>query len=207
MARCIASSQSGRWPRRDARRRTSPRQERTSSRARHRQGRLSTGYSQLQQRRRVLGRRERSRRRPRRPPVVAMSATPTSGTVALPVSFNASGTYDPDGSVVSIEWNFGDGSPLAYGTTASRTYTTPGSYTATVKVTDNAGLTSIKSVTITALAGTTSQPPVAVVSATPTSGPWRCRSASRRTVPMIRTAMSRPTCGTSAMAIRRPERT
>ena len=39
--------------------------------------------------------------------------------------------------------------------TASKTYSVPGTYTATVKVTDAAGLTSMKSVTITATSTTT----------------------------------------------------
>jgi PKD repeat protein len=104
------------------------------------------------------------------PPVIVMSATPTSGTAPLLVNFSSSGTYDPDGTVASIEWNFGDGSAPVFGAAASYTYSVAGTYTATVKVTDNAGLTSTKSVTITAQAATTSQPPVAVVTATPTSG-------------------------------------
>lgn len=84
------------------------------------------------------------------PPVAALSAAPTSGTAPLPVSFSANGSYDPDGSIAAIEWNFGDGSGPAYGVTASRTYSNPGTYTATVKVTDNAGLSTLKSVTINA---------------------------------------------------------
>jgi PKD repeat protein len=84
------------------------------------------------------------------PPVAVLSANPTSGVAPLTTSFSASGSYDPDGSIASYEWNFGDGSAPVYGVTASRTYSTVGSYTATLKVTDNAGLTATRIVTISA---------------------------------------------------------
>ncbi|MFO1328802.1 MAG: PKD domain-containing protein [Rubrivivax sp.] len=83
------------------------------------------------------------------PPSAALSATPTSGTVPLVASFSAAGSSDPDGSIASYEWTFGDGS-TATGATASHTYSTAGTYTASVKVTDNLGLSSTRSVTITA---------------------------------------------------------
>ena len=89
------------------------------------------------------------------PPVAMLSATPTSGTVPLAVSFSASGSNDPEGQAITIEWNFGDGSAAAYGVTASKTYSVAGTFTATVKVTDSAGLTSMKSVTIAATSPTT----------------------------------------------------
>ncbi len=88
------------------------------------------------------------------PPVASMSANPTSGVAPLAVSFSAAGSSDPDGSIVSYAWNFGDGTS-ASGPSASKTYTTPGTYTATLTVTDNAGLTSDRSVTITVTSPTT----------------------------------------------------
>jgi len=86
------------------------------------------------------------------PPVAVLSAAPTSGVVPLVVNFGSAGSADPDGSLARIEWTFGDGSApdLAAGT--SHSYATPGVYTATLKVTDNAGLTDTKSVTINASA-------------------------------------------------------
>jgi PKD repeat protein len=82
------------------------------------------------------------------PPVAALSATPTSGTVPLAVSLASNGSYDPDGALSRIEWNFGDGSPPVVAAAASHSYATPGTYTATLKVTDAAGLTDSKSVNI-----------------------------------------------------------
>ena len=84
------------------------------------------------------------------PPVAAMSATPSSGTVPFSSSFSAAGSSDPDGSIVAYEWNFGDGSPLASGPTASHAYGVAGSYSAQLKVTDNSGLSTTRSVTINA---------------------------------------------------------
>ena len=83
------------------------------------------------------------------PPAAVLSATPTSGLAPLLVNFSASGSTDADGTIASYAWNFGDGNQGS-GATASHTYTTPGTYTALLTVTDNAGLTASKSVTITA---------------------------------------------------------
>ena len=103
------------------------------------------------------------------PPVAALTATPTSGTAPLVVNFNGTGSFDPDGTIASYVWNFGDGTS-GTGATASRTYTVPGIYTATLMVTDNAGLTNSKTVTI-AVQNATAVAPVAAVTATPASGP------------------------------------
>jgi PKD repeat protein len=88
------------------------------------------------------------------PPVAMLSAAPTSGPAPLTVSFNASGSSDPEGQPITIEWNFGDGSPAAFGVTATRIYSVPGTFTASVKVTDSTGLTSTKNVAITATSTT-----------------------------------------------------
>ena len=91
------------------------------------------------------------------PPIASLAATPVSGTVPLAVSFSASGSTDPDGSVVAFEWNFGDGSTPASGASASHVYSVTGSYAAQLKVTDNAGLTATRSVTITATSAVVAQ--------------------------------------------------
>ena len=57
----------------------------------------------------------------------------------LTVTFDASSSYDPDGYIVSYEWDFGDGS-TASGVTVTHTYSQPGTYTVTLTVTDNDGL-------------------------------------------------------------------
>jgi PKD repeat protein len=69
-------------------------------------------------------------------PTVEGFADPASGPAPLRVRFSATG-LDPDGGPLSYRWEFEDGS--AVGPTATRTYAEPGSYTATVTVTDDEG--------------------------------------------------------------------
>jgi|GEM_PF-2217321 len=76
------------------------------------------------------------------PPVAAFSADPMSGTFEFPleVDFDASASDDPDGSIVSYDWNFGDGSDSTLaGPTVSHSYQDPGggSIAVTLTVTDN----------------------------------------------------------------------
>ena len=54
-------------------------------------------------------------------------------------SFSGYGSYDPDGSIVSYAWSFGDGT-VATGMAPSHTYAGPGTYAATLTVTDDDGL-------------------------------------------------------------------
>jgi PKD repeat protein len=77
-------------------------------------------------------------------PVASLSATPTQGLAPLTVSFDGSGSYDPDGSVASYTFNFDDGSAVVTQTspTIMHTYTKPGDYFATLTVKDNSGATS-----------------------------------------------------------------
>jgi PKD repeat protein len=89
------------------------------------------------------------------PPTAVMSATPTSGTAPLDVTFDAAGSTDSDGTIVSYAWTFGDGGSQTGGPTAQRRYSTAGTYTASLTVTDNSGLTDIRSVAITVQAQTT----------------------------------------------------
>jgi PKD repeat protein len=90
---------------------------------------------------------------PNTPPTAVLSANPTSGTVPFTVSFSGAGSSDADGSIASYAWMFGDGSNAA-GVSTSHTYTTAGTYSAMLKVTDNGGATATKSVTISASADT-----------------------------------------------------
>jgi PKD repeat protein len=85
------------------------------------------------------------------PPVAAFTALPASGAAPLPVTFDASLSSDADGSIRSYTWTFGDGTS-ATGLTAAHSYTSGGTYTATLTVTDNQGLSASKSMTITASA-------------------------------------------------------
>jgi len=56
------------------------------------------------------------------------------------IYFDASGSYDPDGTIVSYSWDFGDGN-TATGVTTDHAYSVDGNYTVTLTVTDNDGAT------------------------------------------------------------------
>lgn len=90
-------------------------------------------------------------------PVARATASTTTGVAPLNVTLNGSTSTDADGTIVSYAWNLGNGttSPAA---NPSATYSTAGTYTATLTVTDNLGATSSASVVITVTA-----PPQAVI--------------------------------------------
>ncbi|MDG3086539.1 S8 family serine peptidase [Vibrio hannami] len=85
------------------------------------------------------------------------SAAFTSDCTELTCSFDASSSSDSDGSINSYEWDFGD-TAIDTGETASHTFTTDGTYTITLTVTDNEGATdqTSSSVTLTSSDDTTS---------------------------------------------------
>jgi cellulose 1,4-beta-cellobiosidase len=59
------------------------------------------------------------------PPVAAASAFIGSGPAPLDVIFDATGSYDPDGFIGNIHWDFGDGNE-SWGGIAYHTYTDRG---------------------------------------------------------------------------------
>lgn len=84
---------------------------------------------------------------------------PYSATVGIAVKLDGSGSTDPDGSIASYAWNFGNGSSGS-GVSPSATYASAGAFTVTLTVTDNAGATSPPATTsVTVSVGL--QPPVA----------------------------------------------
>jgi PKD repeat protein len=85
---------------------------------------------------------------PNTPPTASFTASPTSGDVPVTVEFDASASSDPDGTVISYEWTFGDGESGS-GVTATHVYTNPGSYTALLTVTDDDGSSDSESHSIT----------------------------------------------------------
>ena len=71
-------------------------------------------------------------------PVADFTVNASTGRVPLPVEFDASGSVDDDGSIVSWSWQFGDGSSGS-GKTVQHTYTSAGLATASLTVTDDDG--------------------------------------------------------------------
>jgi hypothetical protein len=74
------------------------------------------------------------------------TAQPVNGQ---PVAFTGAGSSDPDGSIVSYRWSFGDGA-TGTGANLTHTYSKAGTYSVALTVTDNAGqsATAVRAVTI-----------------------------------------------------------
>ena len=102
------------------------------------------------------------------PPEVSASAHPASGSAPLTVDLSAY-AYDPDGWIVSSYWDFGDGG-YSYDLYSSHTYYSPGSYLATVYVSDDQGYSASSSVWIDVTGGGGNQPPQVSASASPLAG-------------------------------------
>jgi hypothetical protein len=119
------------------------------------------------------------------PPVAKASASPSSGPAPLTVNLSSAGTSDPDGSIVSYLWNFGDSTYPPDQTSANpvHTYiqTGPLTYHATLAVSDNQGGTATASVQINI---TTAVPTVHVESQSVsriqlTNGRWQAKDVVR----------------------------
>jgi len=106
-------------------------------------------------------------------PIVSIVASRFTGNSPLTIAFNASDSYDPDGSIVTYAWDFGDGS-IDAGITTSHTFTTTTvrTFTVTLTITDNSGATaaSTQSIEVLPAGSTGSNPPTARFSATPSYG-------------------------------------
>ncbi|HEX3132959.1 MAG TPA: cellulase family glycosylhydrolase [Planctomycetota bacterium] len=87
-------------------------------------------------------------------PSASINGTPANGTPPLAVSFNASGSSDPNGDALTYAWSYGDGGSGS-GLSVSHTYTTTGTFTATVTVNDGHSHTAnaTKTITVTSSGG------------------------------------------------------
>ncbi len=103
------------------------------------------------------------------PPTAVATGSPTSGTAPLTVNFDGSGSSDPDaGDTITYSWDLnGDGT---YGDSTAQkpsfTYSTAGTYSVRLKVTDNHGASTISApITITVTSG--GPPPSGTFGVTP----------------------------------------
>ena len=67
------------------------------------------------------------------------------------MNFSSTASSDPDGSIASRLWNFGDGS-TSTATSPSHTYTSAGLYAATLTITDNRGATASTNINLSVVA-------------------------------------------------------
>jgi chitodextrinase len=94
---------------------------------------------------------------------VASFVLPPKVTSNESMVFDASGSIDADGVIVSYVWDFGDGT-LGTGKSPTHVYQSPGQYIVTLTVTDDTGLTSSATMMVTVSAQTPSPPPVTTIS-------------------------------------------
>jgi len=87
-------------------------------------------------------------------PTARITSSATRGTAPASINFSATGSTDPDGSIASYTWDFGDGT-TATGATVSKVYNTVGTFTAALTVTDNGGISNSTSLNINVTAPVT----------------------------------------------------
>ena len=96
---------------------------------------------------------------PNQAPTAVASANPTSGDAPLAVSFDGTGSSDPDSDPLTYSWDWDDGTADGSGATPNHTFTSEGTYNVVLTVDDGNGGQDTDGVTITVNAG--SQPAVA----------------------------------------------
>jgi PKD repeat protein len=83
-------------------------------------------------------------------PVAVATADPISGTAPLTVNFDGSGSHDPNGNPLTYAWDLDDDGAYddSTATRPSYTYSTAGSYTPSLRVTNSLGASDTDSITI-----------------------------------------------------------
>jgi PKD repeat protein len=92
-------------------------------------------------------------------PPTANAGGPYTGTAGTAITFNGSGSTDPQGQTLTYAWDFGDGT-TGTGVRPTHTYAAAGTYTVRLTVTNTSNLTG--SATATATIAAAPKPPTAV---------------------------------------------
>jgi len=88
---------------------------------------------------------------PNQLPVAALTVTPSTGNAPLSVTANASASTDPDGTIATYLFDFGDGTVVGPIATATAAHSfAAGTWTITVTVTDNDGAVNSKTASVIA---------------------------------------------------------
>jgi PKD repeat protein len=98
---------------------------------------------------------------PNQPPTAGFSSTVDD----LTVNFDATASEDLDGTILTYDWDFGDGN-TGSGLLAQNTYAVAGPYTVTLTVTDDDGDSDTETATVTATDPPPNQPPTAAFTST-----------------------------------------
>ena len=100
------------------------------------------------------------------PPVARFTFSPSAPAPGQWIQFDATASYDPDGTIASYQWDFdGDGVIDATGRVVFHSYPTPGTYNVRLVVTDDRGATDTEVKTVNVAAP--NQPPVARFTVSP----------------------------------------
>ncbi|MBA3470511.1 MAG: PKD domain-containing protein [Herpetosiphonaceae bacterium] len=102
-------------------------------------------------------------------PTVTISAQPTAGAAPLSVAFSAAAS-DVDADQLTAEWDFGDGTTPTNGWLPTHIYTSTGTFTATVIVSDAQGGAATAHQLIQVTSGGTNLPPLVTLTAQPATG-------------------------------------
>jgi PKD repeat protein len=122
------------------------------------------------------------------PPSAAASGSPASGVAPLTTVLSSAGSTDTDGSIASYFWDFGDGTQTSSAANPSHVYQNAGTYTASLTVTDNGGLTASRSTVITVTSPTVVMSIGSITMSLATSN----RGAQGRANVLVRTASGAP---------------
>jgi PKD repeat protein len=102
-------------------------------------------------------------------PPVAITGESITTVAGVAITFDGFASNDPDGSIESYTWNFGDGT-TDNGEIVTHTYSDPGTYIATLSVTDNDGASSSGAVVVNVLDPAGVHPPTKPILRTPENG-------------------------------------
>ena len=85
-------------------------------------------------------------------PEASFMPSPSSGGTPLTVAFNAAASIDPNGTIMTYSWSYGDGS-TGSGVSVLHTYSVEGTYTAILTVMDDEGFSDTMSMLIVVIDG------------------------------------------------------